>query len=108
MSSNPPPRPIAWEEFTKAELVELLREFEQSGFTVEELWTNCNVHSVADCTCAPIERDLPPRVIAVRDRAMQRSRKPKSRTPLTQILSAFLSNRSEAKKQLPTRDSRLG
>lgn len=108
MSSTKTPRPIAWEEFSKAELVELLREFEQCGFTVGELWSNCDIHTVSDCSCAPIEEALPRRVIEIRNRAAGRKRRSKNKTPLSQILSTLLSRGEKRQDQLPARGSRLG
>ena len=108
MSATQSPRPIAWEEFSKAELVELLREFERCGFTVGELWSNCDIHTVSDCSCAPIEESLPERVIEIRDRASQRQRRSIGKTPLSQILSTFLGRSEKRQSQLPKRESRLG
>lgn len=63
---------IPWSEFEKEELVELLGELETCGYVTSPLWSESNVHYVADCTCAPKEAPLPGRVLEIRDRVIAR------------------------------------
>ena len=79
---------IPWNEFSKEELVELLHELEQCQYVVQPLWSESDVHLISDCSCAPTEELLPPRVLELRDRAFERleRRQRKRESPLRRWL----------------------
>ena len=81
---------IPWNEFSKEELVEILNELAPCRYTVEELWSESDVHYVKECGCAPSEHKLPPRVLVLRDRVAQRiaTRGTRRASPLKRLLQS--------------------
>ncbi len=63
---------IPWQEFTKDELVVLLREFEQCHAGFEQLWSECDVYYEKNCDCSPDELKLPERVLEIKRRVAER------------------------------------
>lgn len=81
---------IPWSEFSRDELIELMHELEQCQCQLQPLWSESDIYLVSDCDCAPREALLPPRVLELRDRAIERMRKRQQwrESPLRRLLGS--------------------